>query len=96
MSTSKDKLKNMMEKYLNVIKKNEIEVMYGAGTHEKIHSISFSNTNNIIVVEAIIVLGNEINEGVMDRTLIDYLIQDLIPYFFSDVKSTNVLVRWDV
>jgi hypothetical protein len=42
------------------------------------------------------VLGNEINEGVMDRTLIDYLIQDLIPYFFSDVKSTNVLVRWDV
>ena len=46
MSTSKDKLKNMMEKYLNVIKKNEIEVMYGAGTHVKIHSISFSNTNS--------------------------------------------------
>jgi hypothetical protein len=96
MSTSKDKLKNMMEKYLNVIKKNEIETIYGKGTYVKIHSISFSNTNNIIVIEAIIVLGEEINESVMDRTLIDYLIQDLIPYFFSDVKSTNVLVRWDV
>jgi len=59
MSTPKNKLKNMMEKYLNVVKKNEIEI-------------------------------------IMDRTLIDYLIQDLIPYFFSDVKSTNVLVRWDV
>ena len=77
-------------------KKNEIEVMYGAGTHVKIHSISFSITNNIIVIEAIIVLGEEINESVIDRTLIDYLIQDSIPYFFSDVKSTKVLVRWDV
>jgi hypothetical protein len=96
MSTPKNKLKNMMEKYLNVVKKNEIEIMYGEGTHIKIHSVSFSSTNNIIVIEAIIVLGKEINEGVMDRTLIDYLIQDLIPYFFSDVKSTNVLVRWDV
>ena len=38
----------------------------------------------------------KINESVIDRTLIDYLIQDSIPYFFSDVKSTKVLVRWDV
>jgi hypothetical protein len=96
MSTPKDKLKNMMEKYLNVIKKNEIETIYGKGTHVKIHSISFSNTNSIIVIEAIIVLGEEINESVIDRRLIDYLIQDSIPYFFSDVKSTKVLVRWDV
>jgi len=96
MSTPKNKLKNMMEKYLNVVKKNEIEIMYGEGTHVKIHSISFSNTNNIIVIEAVIVLGEEINESVMDRALIDYLIQDSIPYFFSDVKSTKVLVRWDV
>jgi len=36
MSTSKDKLKNMMEKYLNVIKKNEIETIYGKGTYVKI------------------------------------------------------------
>ena len=85
-----------MEKYLNVIKKNEIEIMYGEGTQIKIHSVSFSITSKIILIEAIIVLGNDINEGVMDRTLIDYLIQDAIPYFFSDVVSTKVLVRWDV
>jgi uncharacterized Fe-S center protein len=96
MSTSKNKLKNMMEKYLNVIKKNEIEEMYGKGTVIKIHNVNFSVKGNTIMIEAVIVLGDQINEEVMDRRLVDYLIQDMMPYFFPEVQSVKVMARWDV
>ena len=90
-----DKEKVLGQLKITDIKKNEIEVMYGAGTHVKIHSISFSITNNIIVIEAIIVLGEEINESVIDRTLIDYLIQDSIPYFLClNIQTLLYRTKW--
>ena len=96
MSKSKDKLKLMMERYLNIVKKNEIEQMYGEGTTVKIHTINFSITNTSILVEAVIILGDHINEESLDRRLVDYLIQDSIPYFFPELNSCKVMVRWDV
>jgi hypothetical protein len=96
MSTPKDKLKNMMEKYLNVIKKNEIETMYGKGTYVKIHTINFGVTSPSINIESVIILGNEINEETLDRRLVDYLIQDSIPYFFPEIDSVRVMTRFDV
>jgi len=96
MSTPKDKLKNMMEKYLNVIKKNEIETMYGKGTYVKIHTINFGVTSPSIIIESVIILGNEINEETLDRRLVDYLIQDSIPYFFPEIESVRVMTRFDV
>ena len=86
----------MMEKYLNVIKKNEIEVMYGAGTHVKIHTINFGVTSPSIIIESVIILGNDINEETLDRRLVDYLIQDSIPYFFPEIESVRVMTRFDV
>lgn len=96
MSKSKDKLKLMMERYLNIVKKNEIELMYGEGTTVRIHTINFSTTTTSILVEAVIILGERINEDSLDRRLVDYLIQDSIPYFFPELNSCKVMVRWDV
>jgi hypothetical protein len=96
MSTSKDKLKNMMEKYLNVIKKNEIETIYGKGTYVKIHTINFGVTSPSKIIESVIILGNDINEETLDRRLVDYLIQDSIPYFFPEIESVRVMTRFDV
>ncbi len=96
MSKSKDKLKLMMERYLNIIKKDEIELMYGKGTTVKIHTINFSITTTSMIVEAVIILGETINEETLDRRLVDYLIQDSIPYFFPELTSCKVMVRWDV
>ncbi len=95
-SKSKDKLKLMMERYLNIIKKDEIELMYGKGTTVKIHTINFSITTTSMIVEAVIILGETINEETLDRRLVDYLIQDSIPYFFPELTSCKVMVRWDV
>jgi hypothetical protein len=96
MSVKYQKIKNMMEKYLNVIKKNEIEMMYGSDTKVKIHNIGFSVRGNAIMIEAVIVLGETINEEVLDRRLVDYLIQDMMPYFFPEIQAVKVMTRWDV
>jgi hypothetical protein len=95
MSVRYHKIKSMMENYLNVIKKNEIETMYGVDTKVKIHTISFSVRGNAIMIEAVIVLGQVISEDVLDRRLIDYLIQDMMPYFFPEVDAVKVMTSWD-
>ena len=96
MSVKYQKIKTMMENYLNVIKKNEIETMYGSDTKVKIHNIGFSVKGNAIMIEAVIVLGETINEEVLDRRLVDYLIQDMMPYFFPEIQAVKVMTRWDV
>ena len=96
MSVKYEKIRNMMERYLNVIKKNEVETMYGQGTKVRVHSLNFSPTSPSLFVEVVIILGNEINESVLDRRLIDYLVQDMIPYFFPETESVKVMTRWDV
>jgi hypothetical protein len=53
-------------------------------------------TSPSINIESVIILGNEINEETLDRRLVDYLIQDSIPYFFPEIDSVRVMTRFDV
>ena len=69
--------------------------MYGVGTKIKIHSISESFRQNSILLEVVIVLGDQINEQVMDRELADILVQDALVYFFPE-QHIKTMVRWDV
>lgn len=86
---------SLIELYINNHRGFAVEEMYGKGTKIKIHTVNFSVTQNSVVVEAIIVLGDTINEDVMDRKLADVLIQDSLVYFFPD-HSVKTIVRWDV
>jgi hypothetical protein len=96
MGVKYGRIRNMMETYLNNLKKNEIETMYGLDTKVKIHNLSFPSRGRSILIEVVIVLGQTINEEVLDRRLVDYLIQDMIPYFFPEIESVKVMARWDV
>jgi hypothetical protein len=95
MKTPKQRYINIIEKYLNVLKKDQVELMYGEGTKIKIHTLNPSVTTNSILVEAVIVLGGNINEDVLDRSLADYLIQDIVYLIFPD-SNVKCMVRWDV
>jgi hypothetical protein len=46
-------------------------------------------------MEAVIILGELINEEVMDRTLADVLINDAMTYFYPEC-SIKTYVRFDV
>jgi hypothetical protein len=52
-------------------------------------------TDNSIMLEVVIYLGDIINEDVMNDTLAHVLIQDSIVYFFPDSKISTY-VRFDV
>lgn len=95
MSDKKRKLYRLIEHYINDFRGEAVEEMYGKGTKIKIHNMYESYSTNSVVLEAIIHLGNTINEEVMDRELADVLIQDALVYFFPE-KSVKTMVRYDV
>ena len=61
----------------------------------EIHNINFGVTSKSVLIEAVIILGNTINEQSIDRELADVLIQDALVYFFNDY-SIKTYVRFDV
>lgn len=85
----------LIESYINDQRKEDVESMYGKGTQIKIHNIDFTISNPSVLIESVILLGEEINEEVMDRDLADILIQDALVYFYSDLPI-KVSIRWDV
>jgi len=84
----------IIEKYLNVIKKNDVELMYGKGSKIEVRNINPSISSNSITVEVVIILGEVINEEVLDSSLTAYLIQDILELIFPDVM-TKTIVTWD-
>ena len=95
MSDKKRRFFRLIEHYINDFRKDALEEMYGQGTKIKIHSMSESLTNECILFEVVIVLGDLINEQTMDRELADILVQDALVYFFPE-QSIKTIVRWDV
>jgi len=95
MIDKKRRMCRLIESYVNEFKGYAVREMYGEGTKIKIHNLNFVNSDKSVMVEAIIVLGDTINEDVLDRKLADYLIQDAMTYIFPDL-STKCMVRWDV
>ena len=92
---NKRRLYRLIEVYINDFKGYAVQEMYGKGSYIKIHSISFGNSSNSVLLEAVIVLGDTINEESMDRSLADVLIQDALLYFFPE-QNIRTYVRWDV
>ena len=72
-----------------------VQEMYGDGARIKVHSMNNSYTEKSILFEIVIVLGDKINESVMDKTLANILVQDALVYFFPDQKI-KTYVRFDV
>lgn len=95
MVDKKKRMCRLIEWYVNDFRGDAVEEMYGNGTKIKIHNLNFSITEKSVLVEAVIVLGDTINEESLNRAMADYLIQDAFTYIFPDI-STKCMVRWDV
>ena len=84
-----------MESYMNDFRGNAVQEMYGKGSYIKIHNLNFSVTQQSVLLEAVVVLGDLITEEHIDRALADVLIQDAMVYFFPEC-SVKTYVRFDV
>jgi hypothetical protein len=91
----KERFSRLIEIYLNESRLETIESFYGLGTRIKITKIDKQVGKNHLFLEASIVLGDVINEDVMDREMADILIQDALIYMFPDYSIT-VMMNWDV
>lgn len=80
---------------MNDFQGKSVQEMYGDGARIKVHSMNHSYTEKSVLFEIVIVLGDTINESVMDKTLANILIQDALVYFFPDQKI-KTYVRFDV
>lgn len=95
MLDKKQRLFRLIESYLNDYQKEAVEEIYGKNSKIKIHSMTESLSQKALLFEVVIVLGETINEEVIDRKLADILVQDALVYFFPD-QSVKTYVRWDV
>jgi len=95
MSDRKRRVIRLIENYINEFQGESVQEMYGKGSQIKIKEIMYATSAKSILVEAVIVLGDVINENVMDRKLADILIQDALVYFYPE-HSIKAYVRFDV
>ena len=91
----KRKLSRLIESYMNDFRGDAVQEVYGKGSYIKIHNLNFSVTQQSVLLEAVIILGDLITEEHIDRKLADVLILDATVYFFPEY-SIKTYVRFDV
>jgi hypothetical protein len=92
---NKRRLYRLIEAYLNGFKGSDVELMYGKGSTIKVHTVTFGISDNSVLVEVIILLGETINEEILDTSLAEILVYDALVYFFPEQKI-KTLIRFDV
>ena len=80
---------------MNDFQGKAVQEIYGNGSKIKVHSMTDSYSTKLVIFEIVVVLGETINESVMDKSLAEILIQDALIYFFPD-QNIKTYVRFDV
>jgi hypothetical protein len=92
---NKRRLYRLIEKYINDFKGHAVESIYGKGSSIKVHTINFGVTSKTMILEAIVILGDTINEETIDNSLAEVLIRDSMVYFFPE-HQIKTYIRFDV
>jgi len=95
MLDKKRRFFRLIESYINDFRGDAVQEFYGNNARIKVHSMNTGVKDNSIMLEVIIILGDTINEDVMNDTLAHILVQDSMVYFFPEVKL-RTYVRFDV
>jgi hypothetical protein len=96
MPDKKRKFYRLLETYMNESRKEDVELMYGKDAKIKIHNWTHNVKGDQFIFEIIVVLGNTINESVMDTNLAEVLLKDALQYFYPEVTKICYMVRFDV
>lgn len=83
-----------MNRYLAENYQDTIDSYYGIGTKIKVKNLSYSLSNNLILVEVKIELGEVISEEVMENEMCDLLIRETIEPIYPE-QHIKVMISWD-
>jgi hypothetical protein len=92
----KNKVFGLIEYYINEFKGEEVRLIYGEGSYVRVHTISESLAKKSLIVEVVIILGNTINENLLDTSLSEILVQDALKYIYPNHPLVGVMARFDV
>jgi len=95
MIDKKQRLFRLIENYINDFQGESVQKIYGEGSKIKVHTMTQSFSSNLILFEVVVMLGETINESLMDDSLANVLIQDSLVYFFPE-HQIKTYVRFDV
>lgn len=96
MLDKKRRFFTLLESYMNDFQKDAVELMYGEGAKIKVHNWTHNTKGDTFLFELIIVLGDVINESVMDKTMAEILLKDALVYFYPETEKIKCMVRFDV
>lgn len=96
MPDKKQRFYRLLETYMNDSRKEDLELMYGNGSKIKVHNWTHNEKGDTFIFELIVVLGDTINESVIDTNLAEVLLEDALVYFYPEVKKISCMVRFDV
>jgi hypothetical protein len=85
----------LLENYINDFRGDAVREFYGENARIKIHTLNIGVKDNSIMLEAVVILGNVINEDTTNDVLAHVLLQDAIVYFFPELKL-KTYIRFDV
>ena len=81
----------LIECYINEAHKGSVEEFYGVGSKIKISNLNFGVTDKSILVSMTIILGETINEQVMEKDMAELLLIKSFRFFLRDAKVTTVI-----
>jgi hypothetical protein len=96
MSDKKRRFYRLLEYYINDSRKEEVELMYGKGSKIKVHNWTHNTKGDTFIFELIVILGDTINESVIDKNMAEALLKEALQFFYPEVKNVNCMVRFDV
>lgn len=94
MVVNKKNIIKIMNRYLTESCQDTIDSYYGKNTKIRVKNLSFSLSNNLILVEVLIKLGEEISEDVLENEMCDLLIRETIEPIFPE-QHIKVMIGWD-
>ncbi len=92
--TKKEKIFRVIDRYVSIIKKEDMSLMYGKGFKFKVHTYSSSVREKILLFECIVTLGENIDHSMMDPYIADFYVREAAATIFPDLKI-RTLIRWD-
>lgn len=90
----KQRICQMLETYIYDVETPFIEELYGVGTTIKIKDIFYSTTTKSVVVDCKIVLGELINEEILDISTAEICVTNAVSLFYPDSKL-SITIGWD-
>lgn len=92
----KEIIASHLEILINESKKDEFQAMYGVNSKFIVTNVGHTSRGQTLYIEGKIILGDIINETILDSEMINILILDHIKFIYDNNSDINLSISFDV